>query len=274
MQSQTPGSSIYIGTQAQISQFQGINNQLKSGLRNAEYQASGDNPPAQLAQLQSDIAQKQLDLQDKALELTKETSALQLKLAQVNEANYFPVSPFEGVVERVNVEVGQSVSPGTVLATITGTDKTATAQAFVPLTIARQISKLTTSTLHLPGGTVDLYPTYVSEEATEGQLYSVLFAIPAEFENNTTDRSFITIELPIDQDTTNTADPFVPIDSVHQTQDEAFVFVIADKKAAAKKVTLGEVQGSYIQVLNGLAQNDQIILSRNVIAGDKVETKN
>lgn len=273
LQTQTPGTTAYIQTQEQISQFQSATNQIRQGLRNSEFQTNEDNPPAKIAELSNDIAKKQLDLQEKSLDLSRETSALQVKLAQINEASMFPVSPFEGVVERVNVQVGQTVTPGTVLATITGNNQASTAQAFVPLQIAKSITLLNPATLHFTNESVDLFPTYVSQEATEGQLYSVVFAIPAEVQSELTDRSFITIDLPLDEPAVKN-DPYVPIDSVHQTQEESFVFVIKDKKATAKKVNLGQVQGSYVQVITGLEKDDQVIVSRNIIAGDNVEAKN
>lgn len=274
LESQTPGSLTYIAYQQQISQFQGANNQLRQGVRNAEFQSSSNKLPAQIADIQTDIAKKQLDLQEKALELSKQTSALQLRLAQVNEANYFPVSPFEGTVERIHVQLGDSVNPGTVLVTITGTSQTATVQAFVPMEVAQHISPFETAILHLGSQTLDLNPSYISQEATNGQLYSVIFAIPAEFESYITDKSYVTIDLPIQADLQSATDPFIPIDSVRQTQNDAYVFVVDDQKALSKKVQLGTVQGNYIQVLAGLDKTDIVIVSRNVISGDKVYIEN
>jgi multidrug efflux pump subunit AcrA (membrane-fusion protein) len=271
LQSQAPGSTAYISTQAQISQFQSANNQIRQGLRNSEFQTNTDNAPTKINDLSTDIAKKQLDLQEKSLDLSKELASLQLRLALVNEANYFPVSPFAGTVQRVHVQVGQAVNPGTVLVTIAGNDRTATAQAFVPINIARNISNLVPSVLHFPNQTLDLMPTYVSEEATEGQLYSVLFAIPEDAQNVLTDKSYIKIELPLETSYTLKSDPFVPIDSVHQTQDEAFVYITKNGKAQSRKVTLGEVQGNFIQVIAGLLENDKVITNRNVLAGDKVK---
>lgn len=271
LESQIPGSTEYKQTQTQISQAQGTNNQIRQGLRNAEYQAGTDNPPNKLSELQTDITKKQLGLQEKSLDLARQTSALQLQLAQVNEANYFPVSPFAGTVERVHVQVGQTVTPGTVLVTIAGDSRTATAQAFVPINIARSISKLTPSILHLPNQTLDLTPIYVSQEATQGQLYSVIFAIPEDVQTNLTDRSYIKIEVPLGSSYSLSTDLFVPIDSVHQTQDEAFVFIVKNSQAQSRKVTLGDVQGDSIQVLSGLNEKDQIIINRNILAGDRVK---
>lgn len=271
---QTPGTQTYISTEEQISQFKSANNQLRQALRNSEFQVSTDNAPNKISEIQTDIAKKQLDLQEKSLALSLETSRLQAALASVNAENFHPTSPFAGTVERVHVVISQSVLPGTVLVTIAGADKTATAQAFVPRSIATNISKLTPATLHMDSETADLLPIYISQEATEGQLYSVVFAIPEDFQNNTTDRSIITVDLPLDTTYGARVDPLIPIDAVHQTQDEAFVFVVKDQSAEAKKVHLGEVQGNYIQIIKGLNTNDKVIINRNIIAGDKVEVKN
>lgn len=271
LQGQAPQSQAYIQTQQQISQFQSANNQIRQGLRNAEYQTNKDNQPTKILELQTDIAKRQLDLQEKSLDLAKLTSTLQLQLARVNEANYFPVSPFEGVVQRVHVQVGQTVKPGTVLATIAGSDRTATAQAFVPVNIARNISPIIPSVLHFAGETLDATPTYVSQEATEGQLYSIVFAIPQNLQPETTDKSYITIDIPLESAYSLKTDPFVPIDSVHQTQDEAFIYVVKNGKAQSRKVTLGTVQGDFIQVITGLQENDKVIVNRNILSGDRVK---
>ena len=43
--------------------------------------------------------------------------------------------------------------------------------------------------------------------------------------------------------------PFVPLDAVVQTQEKAFVYVVDSKNVArAKKVTLGNIQGRYVEI--------------------------
>lgn len=273
LQSQTPGSAAYVATWQQISQFQTATNQIKQGLRTAEFQAGSDNTPSKIADLQTDIAKRQLDLQEKSLALTLETSRLQAALAAVTAESYHPTAPFAGTVERVHVVVGQTVTPGTVLVTITGNSQSATLTAFVPLTIAKSVSLLNPATIHVRDNNFELTPIYISQEATEGQLYSVVFAIPNEVELTLTDKSTIIIDLALDTAYPSGVNPYVPIDSVHQTQEEAFVFVEQNGEAVSKKVELGAVEGSYIQVVNGLETNDRVIINRNVIAGDRVEVK-
>ncbi len=73
---------------------------------------------------------------------------------------------------------------------------------------------------------------------------------------------------------TSAAVPFVPLDSVFQTQDQAYLFVAKNGKAVSRKVKLGSVLGRFVEIESGLNNSDQVILDRNVIDGDSVKIKN
>jgi HlyD family secretion protein len=255
-------------------QLQSGNNQLNSALQNAEYSAGDDNPPAEISNISKDIALKQLDIQEKALKLNKEVSRLNVVLAQINEAIMFPASPVEGKVERIYVKEGQVVNPGTPIAQISGNSKSLIAVALLSRETAKAVSESMVSTLHFGDETYQAAPFYVSTEPTDGQLYSAQFAIPEEYSDRASDRSYILVEIPIDLPRTGSAIPFIPIDAVFQTQDEAFVFLNKNGKATSTKVKLGTVVGRYVEVKEGLKEGDQIILNRNVISGDPVRIRN
>jgi RND family efflux transporter MFP subunit len=259
--------------QASINQAQGGLNQLKSAQRSLDYQSANDKPPAQLAGFQQDIALKQLDVQEKSLEMGKEVSRLQLSLAYINEATMYPASPFSGTVERINVHVGQSVSPGTLLATIVSTDLKSTAVLNVPQRIAKIISQGEPSDLLINDRKFALVPYYVSSVATDGLLYAVFYDIPQDAQETLSDGEYISINVPVNTEQTNAADPLIPIDAVYQTQDTSFVLIAKNKKAETKLIKLGNVLGNYVEVLSGLQSGDQVILDRNVIAGDKIKVQ-
>ena len=258
-------------TQAQINQLQGGIDQLRASQRSLNYQASGDNPPAKLSNLQKDVTLKQLDVQEKALGMGKELSRLQLSLAYVNEATMYPASPFAGVVERVYVHVGQSVNSGTLLAVVTSSEAHTTAVLNVPSQIARLIATGEPSELIIKGKKVAIVPYYVSSEATDGGLYTVFYDVPENVQDSLADGEYISANVPVDKTQASSADPFVPIDAVYQTQDKAFVLVINKDKADTKTVSVGEVFGGYVEVLGGLSSGTQVILDRNVVAQDKVK---
>jgi HlyD family secretion protein len=262
----------------QISELQGAANQLQGGLnqlrtaqRTSEYQASNENPPATLANAQKDVALKQLDVQQKSLELNRDVSKLQVKLAKVNEALMYPASPFTGTIQNIAVRQGQAVNAGTELATIAADDIASTATLQVPQAVASLLSVGEPSSIKVNNRTISVTPYYVSTEATTGQLYTVKYDIPEEFQKEFANGEYIAIEVPLKASDTTSAVPLIPIDAVYQTQDKAFVLVTDKGKAVSKDIKVGEVFGNFVQVENGLKNGDQIILNRNVIAGDTIK---
>lgn len=254
------------------SQVQSGINQLDANLRNLEYQTNAENDPTRLSDLQKEITLKGLDLQEKSLELGKKVSGLQLTLAQIQASLMYPASPTNGSVQKVHVVFGQSVNPGTLLVTIFQPEHENTATAFVPGSIAPLISQSEPSTLTLSSGKkITLAPRFVSAEATDGQLYSVLYELPADIEKLLTDGQFISISIPVSEiDAGNNQPKLIPVDAVFQGEDSSSVFVIANGKAVEKKITTGRIIGGYIEVQNGISDTDQIILDRNIVAGDSV----
>lgn len=255
-------------------QLMSANLQLETGLRNSEFSGSDTNPQAELSDISKDIAIKQLDLQQKALDLNKEVSRISVVIAQINEALMYPSAPFSGKVERIYVKEGQVVSPGTPLVQISGNSQSLIAVALLSREMSQGISKAVPSTLRFGKEEFSAVPFYVSTEATDGNLYSAQFSIPEEFSSEVADKGYITIEMPIDFPNTGSTVPFIPIDAVFQTQDQAFVFTAVKGKAKSTKVILGEVVGRYVEIKNGLGAEDRVILNRNVINGDPVKISN
>lgn len=264
---------VIFQAEAQKSQLQAAVNQLKQAVRNTEAAAAGDRPQAELSNLQREITLKNLEIQEKSLLVGHEISRLQLVLAQVNEANMYPTTPFKGVVEKVHVRVGESVSPGTTLVTISGVEGKIILDAKVPAATAKNLSKLENSTLQIKGQTIEIMPAYISSEATSGQLYSIIYHVPDEYQEFFTDGGFVSISIPVGKPDSNSIVPFLPLDSIFQTQDESTVYLVKDGKAESRKIQLGEVQGGFVAITEGIGADDEIILSRNVVEGDKVKTQ-
>lgn len=256
-----------------ISQFQSGVNQLQAAVKNTEFSTDTDNPPTAIANITQDITKKQLDVQERALRLSLESSQLQLRLAQIMEATMFPSAPFEGVVERIYVSPGEAVNPGTPLVLLHGA-QTLKVVAKVPAHIAREVSYAEPTNIHIGDKTFKEVPLYVSTEATDGTLYSVIFSLPSEFQNKLTDNEFIQADIPVGFTNSIGTIPYIPIDIIFQTQDGAFIYVVENQKVVARQVELGSVLGSYVAVQNGLKTGDQVILDRNVISGEKVRVRN
>jgi len=250
--------------------------QLQSGLRAAEFQSSDSSVAAQLSNTSRDATIKQLELQENSLSLAKDISKLNLKLARISESMMYPAAPGAGMIERIHVNIGQSISPGTLLATIKADKGENTALVFVTREVANRVSLTEPSQILIGDMSMDLYPRYISSEATQGNLYLVMYDIPADSSELLTDTELLQIRIPVGSISVSDDKIMVPLDSVYQTQTQAYVTVLrqndADQDIARTiEVELGQVSGSYVQVASGLSAQDQVIISRNVQDGDLVK---
>lgn len=249
------------------SQLQAALLQLRSGLRQSEYQAGEENPPAELANLQRDLTLKQLELQEKGLAVGKDIAQLQVKLARISESLLCPSLPYKTQVEEVHVKVGQSINPGQLLATLSTESQRLKAKVLVPHQLASQIDSTQESKMLFQGETFDLEPSYISREATSGQLYTVTYDIPDTFANMFTDNQRIAIQVPMMSSGSNL---MIPLDALYQTQDQAYIFIKNGDVAESRPVTPGQVWGSYVEITSGLDSESEVILTRNVVTGDRV----
>ncbi len=266
--------SLILSTKQLKSQFLSANNQLNSAIRNARYQADSANPPTDLATIQKDLTLKQLELQEKSLELNLEVSKLQLSLARIAEGLMYPSSPISGRVERIFVRTGQAVAPGTPIALISGSaNQQATAVVYAPESIAHNISKTEPTKILLGKDIITALPAYVSSEAVQGSLYSIIYPLPEATYDQITDKSYVAAIIPVGYPDTGSTIPYIPLTAVYQTRESAYAFVASDGKAKSVKITLGDVYGRFVEVTNGLPKGSSVILDRTVVAGDAIQIK-
>lgn len=269
LQSANASSSAILAIQQSKAQLLSGLNQARSSFRNLQLQTDINSPPAKLAELQRDITLKQLDLQEKTLQINKDIAALQVSLATINEALLHPTAPFTGTIERIYIRPGQLVNPGTPLLLLANYNHEINAVAKVPANVSSSVSASIPSTLRFENSqTVKSVPYFISNEASDGQLYAIIYKIPSEFSDQVTDNEYILVDIPLGL----LGEAFIPLDAVYQTQNEAFVYIAKEGKAVTKKVVLGTVQGQFVTVSSGLSVSDQVILNRNVIEGDTVKT--
>ncbi len=253
-------------------------NSLRQALRNSEYQSNGDNAPAAISNQQKDLTNKQLDLEEKSLDLNKEISQLNLRIAQISEALMYPATPVEGTIERIHVQFGQNVTPGTILATVRCPEPTVNLIVRLPKETAKSMSQIEPSVIHISGKTLEITPRYVSHEATDGTLYTAFYTIAKEHSSLFTQSGSVSIDIPVGQPGSTGSVPMVPLDALYQTSTDSYVFIASPSAtgtmiAQSKKVETGEVYGRYISINAGITANDQVIVSRTVIDGDTVTNK-
>lgn len=242
----------------------------------------------QISNLNKEIVNKQLDLQEKSLQLNLEISQLNYQLSQVNLSLAYPSAPFAGTIEKVHVKVGQMVNPGQPLFSIAGNKQSIKLVALVGKNIAQNITRYQPSTINLGSRQISEFPTYISTEPTNDNLYSIIYYLKNS-QNNKNQKGYsqennllteinqgdyLQINIPIQKSQTSAIFPFVPIDAIYQSQDQAYLFLLKDGISQVQTVKLGKLFGNYVEVIDGLKDQDEIILDRNIISGEKLESTN
>jgi multidrug efflux pump subunit AcrA (membrane-fusion protein) len=265
---------IFQTKQAKAGVLSGLNG-LKTALRNAEYSSAEGNAQARLSDLGRELALKQLDVEEKALDLGREIAQINLNIAQITESLMLPAAPCPGIIERIYVNIADTVTQGQRLASIVCQKNIANVIVSVSSDIAKQISRLENSTLLVGETRVNITPRYISQEPTDGNFHSVIFTLPEDAGKHVADGDSIPLEIPIGSARSTASVPYIPIDAVFQTQSSAIIYVASQSAegkwvAISKEISPGQVFGSFVEVLKGLDSSDQIIINRNVIAGDEV----
>ncbi len=245
-------------------------NSLKSSIRTTNYQVNAINPPAQLSDLARETTLKQLDIQEKALDLNREISSLSYKIAQINASFMAPTSPVTGTVEKIYVRPGQNVSAGTPLALISSATPHNVASVSLSPTLAQSVSLTENSVFTINGQEIALLPTYISQEATNNQLYSVFYELPNDCCANLADNTYVSVSVPIGSADSGSTIPYVPIDAISQTQEETVLYVAVGEQVEFRNVVLGQMFGRYVEITDGLHDGDIVILDRTVVAGDTI----
>jgi biotin carboxyl carrier protein len=219
---------------------------------------------------EEDIALAQLKKDRLTRKSTLEQSALGTQVANVSDAVLKPKIFATGTVQSIRVTRGDLVSPGQVLATIATPKGATTIEAFLDPKTAHLFDATKEATLPIGNDTLTLLPTYFSQSENENGLFSVLFTLSDDVAKKITDGEYLRISLPLKTNTPLFS--LIPIDALFQDESSATVLVERDGVATTQMVTLGNLYGSFAEV-TGLENHDRIILSRAVIAGDRISVK-
>lgn len=249
------------------SQFLAGLNSAKSTLNTLELDEDNE-AKSKISTDQKELAIKQLDLQEKALKLSLETSKLSLDLAKINESLAYPAAPFNATVVKIHVNPGAAVQPGQRLVTISGSNNETTLELEVTKEIASLASQTLVSTIEINGAKYELTPTYISTESTNNNLYTIIYQLPNDLE--VSENQVVSVQVPLSYPDGIDSFVNVPIDAVHLNQDSAFIYVINNNVAQSKEVTIGNINGNFIEITSGLTDQEAIIINRDIVDGDNV----
>jgi multidrug efflux pump subunit AcrA (membrane-fusion protein) len=256
------------------SQFKASTNSLQQGLRNTKYSSNLSNTPSNLSEDQKEIALRQLEIQEKALELNIEVAKLNFQLARINQSLYSPVSPVSGVVQRVFKTKNDTLSNFDPVLIIAGESEQSKAVVKLSKSVYKNSELAGEATFDIEGERFNISPSFISSEATDGNFYTMNFILPVEISPKVFDGEFVSVEIPVGLNDTLSNFTYVPLDVVHQTQNEDFIYILVDGKAESKPVQLGSVFGEFVEILQGIDVGDIILVRRDIVSGEAIEVVN
>jgi len=237
-------------------------NQLSQGIRASQLQVDENKPPAQIADTSRELTQKQLDLQSQSQELNQTLTKLNLELARINEALFYPVSPVNGTIQLVHVNPNQSISPGMPIATIIDDHRSPLKiTSSIPSSIYPYIDSSAPITINHNNSILKANLLYLSIIPDATNLHPAILTT-SQIINNPLPANILTnFTLQSDQ-------LIIPIDSIYQSSNDSYIYLIqkTDQGFIATKriITTSRIIGNYIIVTSGLNKDDIIITSRYV----------
>ncbi len=242
-------------------------NQMSAATKQGLY--DGTNDPARLAN--EGVAATHVKNQATLLQAQAQADVARLNVELLkNQVNGLLVrAPIDGVVGEILVKPGDQAGPQTSLTSMSSY-RNFELKVGVDIESAEKLDAGKHAAIRIGGKAVNVRIKSVSPTAdATSKLVSVTLDLPNIFFRS---HQTLTAQLPLK--TTGTAQGrfFVPLDSVTIGTADQFVFVIENGIAVKRDVTLGQIEGSLAEVIQGLQPGDKVIVegAKQLVGGEKV----
>ena len=197
----------------------------------------------------------------------------QLNLAQAQVGDLTIKAPIKGTITQKYVELGAEINPGQKIAQVSQLDKLKI-EASLP---SEEIYR------------AELGQAVIIQDGLEGYVILIDPAadpitrkvkIEISFDNKDKkliQGTFVDVSIPVKElEKTTENSFFIPLRAVTITQNENFVFVIAEEKAKKVQVKTGKTEGALIEIIEGINNQDELVIDGNksLEDGDLIEIKN
>ena len=241
--------------------------------------ASGDvsQTDYEAAKAQMDVAQAQLQAaqnnQTTTCEVTKaqlESAKAALDIAQKRYNDCVVVSPIKGLVTKISVEAGQTVSPQIKAATVID-DSGKKVEIKVADMDIDQIKTGTEVNVNLQTLGESLKGS-ISDISAVSDSQTGMFDVTVSLGEESTNSAIgLMADIRI-ADNKEENSVYIPAKSVQSDDSGSYVYKVSDNSAVKAPVTLGKKKNAYIEVTNGLTTGDLVILqsSKPLTDGEKI----
>lgn len=220
---------------------------------------------------ETDIALKQLKRQRAALNTSLSTGALSVDISRASAAAFEPRAMVSGTIERIAVQVGDFVTPGTVLALLR-TDKGATIlETFIDPALARSFDMTTPSyvLLNTDEPSLEITPSFFSTSEIKDGLFHIRYLLSPEQSAQVSDNTRVIVSLPLRTESKD-AGTLIPLDALFTHTNHTSLFIEHDGKAEELTVSVRKIFGNAALLNESLPDGTSVLLNRALISGEAI----
>jgi len=197
---------------------------------------------------------------DTALQGQVATAKAGLKDMQLTLSDYVIKAPSDGVLTNVSLREGMYLQGGEVIGVVQRTER-----MIIQVKLNERAASLVRGKKELIFYTPDSKNTKLTAQINSLDLYpdpkTRMFTMELEADNPTgtiKPGGRVHVQLTTEEEENVVA---VPSLSIVREGDETFVYIAKDKKVEKRKVQLGRLNGIYQEVISGLSQDEQLVVS-------------
>lgn len=243
---------------------------LKIQKEQLEYETASDTPKLNMAETNNIITKEQIDSEVKQAKIAFDLANLNIELVELEDDMRTVKSPNKGTIEKIYVQESGFIAQGQPLVLINGQeDLKITAK--LSADVSNRIDIDERALIFIDGEEFKLEIESMTTIPTHQNFYEAIFDPSNKLKDHLHVGQLINIKLPINTVATdNRNNIFLPIDVVYKTATSEFVLIMEGEIAHERSVKTGVVVGDQIEILEGVEEDDVVIVDRRVIPGQKV----
>lgn len=247
----------------------------ESSIKDLEVQIELTEKDLDSANSSVDSAKRNKDLSVSNQNLQINTYENQVRLAQDSLENNKITTSIDGAVSELHIDEGDYVSVGTLVAKVIQHEQVKVV-FYVSKDIANKLAINNQIAFEVTNNGSRDFVGVISKISPSADPISKKIKIEAITSNDDLylkPEMFVDVMINISETTFDPNRVYIPLNSVIVGQNEQFVFVVKDDKAMKKVIEMGEIFDKWVEITDGLAGSDLIVVEghRNLQEGEEVQ---